>query len=88
MQEKILVLNNNIQLLVLDEVSIDGLKYYYVVVLENDRKPTDKFYFVEEYLCDNKTVVQKLKDKETIKKVSMAFALNFLDFVDQSLEEE
>ena len=81
MVDKIIELDNNKKYVILDEISLDDIKYYFGLRLDEKEEPTNNYLFFEE-IIDSEDVYLNPIDDEKMKGVLLtAFSINYLDKV-------
>ena len=81
MVDKIIELDNNKKYVILDEISLDDIKYYFGLRLDDKEEPTNNYLFFEE-IIDSEDVYLNPIDDEKMKGVLLtAFSINYLDKV-------
>ena len=81
MVDKIIELDNNKSYVILDETSLDNIKYYFGLRLDEKEEPTNNYLFFEE-IFDGVDVYLNPIDDEKMKGVLLtAFSINYLDKV-------
>lgn len=81
MVDMIVELENNKNYLILDEVLLKNIKYYFGVRLDQNDEPTNNYLFFEESKEGNNTFLTPIEDNELKKVLLTSFTVNFLDKV-------
>ena len=81
MVDKIIELENKKSYVILDETSLDNVKYYFGLRLDEKEEPTNNYLFFEE-IIDSEDVYLNPIDDEKMKGVLLTtFSINYLDKV-------
>ena len=79
MVDKIIELDNNKKYVILDETSLDDIKYYFGLRLNKDEEPTNNYLFFEEYKEGEDTFLTPIEDEDMKGLLLTACTVNFLD---------
>jgi len=81
MLDKIIELDNNRNYVILDETSIDSIKYYFGLRLDEKEEPTNNYLFFEESIDGNDVYLNPIDDEKMKGVLLTAFSINYLDKV-------
>ena len=81
MVDKIVELENNKSYVILDETTLDNVKYYFGLRLDKKEEPTNNYLFFEEYMEDSNVFLTPIEDEDMKGLLLTAFTVNFLDKV-------
>lgn len=81
MVDKIVELENNMSYVILDETSLDKIKYYFGLRLGANEEPTNNYLFFEESLEGDDTFLTPVLDEDVKGLLLTAFTVNLLDKV-------
>ena len=81
MVDKIIELDNNKKYVILDEISLDDIKYYFGLRLDDKEEPTNNYLFFEESKDGVDIFLTPVVDDSVKNLLLTAFTTNFLDKV-------
>lgn len=81
MVDKIISLDNGRDYVILDETSLDNVKYYFGLRLDEKEEPTNNYLFFEETLVDNDCYLNPIDDEKMKGILLTTFSINYLDKV-------
>lgn len=77
----IVELENEKKYLILDEVNLKNIKYYFGLRLDENEEPTNNYLFFEETKMDNEVYLIPIDNNELKELLLTTFTVNFLDKV-------
>ena len=81
MVDKIIELENDRKYVILDETSLNNVKYYFGLRLSESEEPTNNYLFFEESKEGNNTFLAPIEDEDMKGLLLTSFTVNFLDKV-------
>ncbi len=81
MVDKIVKLENDAKYVLLDETTIDNVKYYLGLRLDEKNEPTDKYLYFEEKKEEKQMFLKPIKDDKVKDLLLTSFTINYLDKV-------
>lgn len=81
MLDKIVELENGKKYVILEETSLENVKYYFGLKLDRNEEPTNNYLFFEEYKDGSDIFLTPIEDDKMKGLLLTAFTVNFLDKV-------
>lgn len=81
MVDKIVELENNKSYVILDETTLNNIKYYFGLRLNKNEEPTNNYLFFEEYKEGTDAFLTPIEDDDMKGLLLTAFTTSFLDKV-------
>lgn len=80
-KEDIITLEDNVEYMVLDIVTINEDKYLYCVEIDEEEMPKMEYKYFKEVNENGNIYVDEVEDQKVIETISAMFTMNYLDSV-------
>ncbi len=87
-KDTIITLEDNEKYILLDEVKVEGVKYFLALQLTEDEQPTKNYEIFEEEVENGESYMIIVEDKNLKESLMVNFTLNYEEYVENFEGEE